>query len=196
MKYLTIILVLLLFISYPPPVSAESWDDYANLDRAWDGQKSITNKEFEEAMDTLQAKQKKREAKQKKRKAKKISGGGTSLHSELNPEKDIREIRDITSGSEDILINVPVNLIADGKMLDKGYYQLKGERDKNGKIYISFYQAHFLKGKIDAVETEDDYNEDEVDFAKLIPGPEGFVKLIYGSVKFNAYAIIPYFEAE
>ena len=31
-------------------VFAESWDDFSDLDRAWDGQKSITNKEFEDAM--------------------------------------------------------------------------------------------------------------------------------------------------
>ena len=40
-------------------VMAEDWDDFSNLDRAWDGQKTITNKEFEDVMDALQVNQKK-----------------------------------------------------------------------------------------------------------------------------------------
>ena len=35
---------------------AEDWSSYDNIDNAWDGQKSITNKQFEETMDALKAK--------------------------------------------------------------------------------------------------------------------------------------------
>ena len=35
-------------------VLADSWDDFSSVDRMWDGQKSITNKEFEQVMEKLE----------------------------------------------------------------------------------------------------------------------------------------------
>lgn len=174
---------------------AEDWSDYSGVDRAWDGQKTITNKEFEQVMDALQEKAKKKEAKQKKKRAKKISGGGTSLHNELNPEKVIPELESVKPVSEDLLVNLPVNLIVNGKLLEKGYYNVVGERDKtDNKIYLSLYQSHYLLAKIEATETEDDYGEEEVNFVKIKDYNNSFVKLIFGSIDFNAYAYIPFQE--
>lgn len=174
---------------------ADELSDFADLNRASDSQKTITNKEFEQVMDALQEKAKKKEAKQKKKRAKKISGGGTSLHNELDPDKIIPELESIKPVSEDLLINLPVNLIIDGQILEKGYYNVVGERDKeNKKIYLSLYQAHFLKAKIEAVETENDYGEEEVSFVKIKEYNDSFVKLIFGSIDFNAYAFIPFTE--
>ena len=174
---------------------ADEWSDFADLNRAQDSQKSITNKEFEQVMDALQQKTKRKEAKQKKKRAKKISGGGTSLHNELNPDKIIPELESVKPVSEDLLINLPVNLIVDGKSLDKGYYNVVGERDKDTqKIYLSFYQAHYLMAKIEANETEEDYGEEEVNFVKIKDYNDAFVKLIFGSIDFNAYAYIPFSE--
>ena len=96
-KAFLISLISLLIIS--PAVFAESWDDFSDLDRAWDGQKSITNKEFEDAINTLEGKQKQKEEKRQKRKAKKISGGGTSLHSELAPGTEIQGLTPLKNKS-------------------------------------------------------------------------------------------------
>lgn len=176
-------------------IFAEEWDDYANLDRAWDGQKSITNKEFEQVMDALQEKTKKKEARQKQKRAKKISGGGTSLHNELNPDKIIPELEKLKPAPEDLLVNIPVSLLIDGKTLEKGYYNVTAERDKdNNKIYINLYQAHFNKAKIEAYETDNDYGEEEVSFVKVQNYNDSFVRLIYGSIEFNAYVYIPFIE--
>ena len=68
MRKLLFILILSFLIL---PVNAESWDDFNNLDRMWDGQKSITNKEFEEVMDALNQNAKKKDAKQRKKLIKK-----------------------------------------------------------------------------------------------------------------------------
>ena len=73
MRKLSLILFMLLF--FVPVCFSDEWDDFSGIDRAWDGQKSITNKEFEEAIDALQSNQKKKEEKQRKKKIKKISGG-------------------------------------------------------------------------------------------------------------------------
>ena len=172
---------------------AEGWDDYAGLEHAWDGQKTITNQEFEQVMDALQEKSKKKEARKKKKRAKKISGGGTSLHNELDPDKIIPELESVKPVADDLLVNVPVNLIVDGKVVEKGYYNVIGERDKETKkIYLNFYQAHYLKAKIEATETEDDYGEEEVNFVNIKNYNDSFVRLIFGSIDFNAYAYVPF----
>ena len=186
-----LLIIFLIIFSIPFVCSAEL-EDYAGIDNAWDGQKSITNKEFEQAIDSLQAKQKKKEEKQKKKKIKKISGGGTSLHSGLEPASEIPLQEELTKNEEGLLLNVPVNLIVDKKTLEKGFYNIFGERDKDNNIYLLFYQSQFLKGKIKANETNDDYGEDNIDFVKLIPYNEHYVKIIFGSLDFNAYSYVRY----
>lgn len=174
------------------PVNAESWDDFNNLDRMWDGQKSITNKEFDEVIDALNQNAKKKEAKQRKKLIKKIGGGGTSLHTELNPDKtDIQEIQAPKPKEEGLLINVPVQIIVGDKILDKGFYKVIATKE-DGKIYINFYQSQFFKGKIEAYETDDDFGEETVDFARMIPYNGSFVKFIFGAIDFNVYAYVPY----
>ena len=192
-NFIYVLIVFLLF-SVPSAMS-DSWDDFADLDRAWDGQKSITNKEFEKVMDALQEKSKKREARKQKRKARKISGGGTSLHSELNPDKDIKELQSIkTDPNEGLLVNLPVHLFINGVPLDKGYYNVVATRDNDKKIYINFYQSQYLKGSVEATETDEDFGQKEVDFAKVLEYQGSFVKMIFGCIDFNAYAYIPYAE--
>ncbi len=188
-------LLVILFFALALPVFADEWDDFGSVERMWDGQKSITNKEFEEVMDALQTNQKQKEEKQKKKKIKKISGGGNSLHNDLGVEKEINEIPNLKNKAEEgVLVNIPVRLILGDNILDKGFYKLIARRDDNQKIYVSFYQSQFFKGEIEATETEDDFGEDEIDFAKLSPYNKSFMRMIFGSLDFNAYSFIPYIE--
>lgn len=189
-KIFLLSLILCVFFSLQS-VFAESWDDYSGLDRAWDGQKSITNQEFEDAINVFEKKKKENEAKQRKKKIKKISGGGTSLHNELNPDNEITELTSVTKKNEEgHLLNVPVNLVIDEIPLEKGFYKIIAERDKNNDIYLMFYQSQFFKGKVRASETDNDYGEDNLDFVKLLPYNDSFIKIIYGSLNYNAYAYI------
>ena len=174
-------------------VFAESWDDYAGLDRIWDGQTSVTNKEFEEVMNALEEKKNKKNAKLKKKQIKKIGGGGTSLHNELNPDKEIKELAPLKKDeSEEYLLNIPVNIIIDEEPLEKGFYRIIGEKDNDGNIYLMFYQSQFFKGKIKANETNDDFDEKNINFVKLIPYNENFVKIIFGSLDFNAWTYVQF----
>ena len=190
MRNLSLILFMLLF--FVPVCFSDEWDDFSGIDRAWDGQKSITNKEFEEAIDALQSNQKKKEEKQRKKKIKKISGGGTSLHGGLEPTAEIPSQEELKKNDEGLLLNVPVNLLIDGNSLEKGFYNIFGERDKDNNIYLLFYQSQYLKGKVKARETSDDFDEETIDFVRLIPGDKKNVKIIFGSLDFNAYAFVKY----
>ena len=171
-----------------------TYDSYADIDHAWDNQKPITNQEFEKAIDTLTAKQKKKDEKAKKKKIKKISGGGTSLHKGLEPMGEIQEqeILKDKDENEGQLINFPVDVVIDGKILEKGFYNVFGEKDKNNDIYLSFYQAHYLMGKVKAYPTKNDFDAENLDFVKMIPYDDTYIQIIFGSLDFNAYTYLQY----
>ena len=171
-------------------VLADSWDDFSDIDKMWDGQKAITNQEFENVVEKLEEKNKEGQTKINRKKRKKLFGSGTTLHSELNPDNEINEISDLKK--EDNIINVPVQLIINNQHLEKGFYKVVPEEDDKGKKYVCFYQSQYLKAKLEVIETGDDFEESTIDFAKIIPHNESFIKFIYGSIDFNAYAFVPY----
>lgn len=184
--------ILILIIFSVLPTMAENWDDYTDLDKAWEGQKTVTNQEFEKVMDALNDKNKKNEEKKKRKKFKKILGGGESLHEEMNSEKSLNEIPDLKANKDGSLVSIPVDVFLDKNILERGFYNVVGERKKDGKVYLKFYQSQFLKGEIEAIETTDDFEEKTIDFARLLPYNDGFVKIIFGSIDFNAYVYIPF----
>lgn len=187
--YVFFLVMMITQVSY-----ADSWDDFSNIDRMWDGQKSITNQDFEQVIEKLEEKGKQKEEKQKKKKRKKIFGSGSTLHEELNPDNDIKELESLKP-EEDLVINLPVKILVNNKVLDKGFYKVLPEVDsETNKKYISLYQSQYFKSKIEIIETEDDFNEDELNFVKLLPYNESFVKIIFGSLEFNGYAFLPFVE--
>jgi len=183
--------ILLVFLFSIPTAFADSWDDFTNIDRAWDGQKTITNQEFEEVINKLKENKEKKDDKKFNKLLKKISGGGNSLHPEMNVKNEIQELKLSESFDKEVLLNTPVDLYISGKILEKGFYKVLGEKNKDNKIEISFYQSQFLKGKIEATETSDDFGEQEINFAKIVEYNDSYVKIIYGSIDFNAFAFIP-----
>lgn len=186
-------LLLIVFLAFSQLLTkADSWDDFTNVDRMWDGQKSITNQEFDQVVEKLEEKGKLQEEKKQKKKRKKLFGGGSTLHTELNPDNNVMEIESIDK-EEDLVLNSPVQLIIGKNLLEKGFYKVVGERNSDDKkLYVNFYQSQFLKAKVQVVETEDDYGEEDINFVKILPYSDSFVKLIFGSIDFNAYAYIPY----
>lgn len=186
-----------LFILSIMPVFADGWDDISNVDRMWDGQKSITNQEFEQVMEKLEENTKKKEEKQEKKKIRKLFGGGKVLHEDSKVDFDSAqtEINAGNSREDGILVNVPVKLYIENRFLEKGYYKVYAERDKDsGKTYVKLYQSQFLIATVEVVETEDDFGQAELDFAQIIPYNDSFVKLIFGSIDFNAYVLLPFLE--
>lgn len=170
---------------------ADSWDDFSNIDKMWDGQKSITNQDFEQVVEKLEESGKQKEEVIKKKKRKKLFGNGSTLHEELNPDNKVQELEDINV-PEDLIINLPVKLLIDNLIIDKGYYKVLPTKDKDtNKKYIEFYQSQFLKAKLEMTETDSDFDESELNFVRLLPYDENFVKIIFGSLDYNGFAIVP-----
>ena len=192
MKKLSVLFAFLLFLLSPSVFAEDFSSDNSVIEHAWDGQKPITDAEFEKAINTLTEKKKKKEDKARKKKIKKISGGGTSLHKGLEPMSEISAQDALKEKGEfdGQLLNIPVDFVIDGKVLESGYYNVFGEKDKSGDVYLSFYQAHYFKGKVKAQKTKNDFGDEHLDFVKMEPYNEDYIRVMYGSLDFNAYAYV------
>lgn len=153
--------------------------DKYNPENAWNGQKKITDEDFEKTMKRLEAKKKKRKFGQ----SKPLKGKS------LKEEADTSDILGISS-DKSVLLGLPVTLLTnEGTEIPIGHYKVVGVKIK-GKVYFDFYQAYSRIARVEGVETESDFNQDTVSFIKIIPYDEHRVKIIFGSLDFNAYAFI------
>lgn len=146
------------------------WDNYGDTNVY--NQKTVTDEEFDKAL----------ESKTRKKRNKNIPRGSESHQS--NETEFLKEAK------EDLpVLCVPTDLILGDKILPVGHYQIIGEKI-NGKPVIKFYQAHYLIGQTPAIETNDDFNKETVTFVDILDNGEKQVKIIYGSLDFNAYSVI------
>lgn len=192
MKKIFITIMCLCFSLSANAVSNINASDYEDFDSTWASQKVITNQEFETTMDALEERKNKAEEKTRKKRLKKFKGA--SLHKEL--DASITDLPDQTVADpelEEQIILFPADVIIGGKILEKGYYRAIGE-EKDGLAFVNFYQAHELKAKLKVQNTDDDFGEQDIIFVKLLPYRENIMKLIFGSIDFNAFAYVRYIE--
>lgn len=166
--------------------------DYEDFNNTLAGQKSITNKEFDEVVNALEKKKKEKEDKKQKKKLKKFKG--ESLHQELDATiEDLPDQTLETPEMEEQVVLFHMDMVIGDKIVEKGYYRVFAEKE-NGVLFLKFFQAHNLVGKLKARETDDDFGEQDIMFVKLLPYKDGIMKIIYGAVDYNAYSFIRYIE--
>ncbi len=148
------------------------WDSYGDTNIY--GQKPVSDQEFEQALDSKKG---------KKKRDKNIPKGESYRQSN---ETDAI----INSSRELPVVLIPLSLkMQDGSIIPIGHYQVEGVKE-NGQTYLKLYQAHYVIAKLPATETNDDFNEPSINFAKIIPHGENHVELVFGNVNFNAYTVI------
>lgn len=151
---------------------------YTNsVEGAFAGQKKITDEEFQKTIDQLKAKKKKKTGKDKPFK-------GSSFNDE-NSGNYINETADKTT-----ILRVPLCLTnGDGKEIPAGIYKIVGKKE-GSKVYLDFFQSANLVAQVPAIETQSDFDQKEINFAQLLPYDEKRIKVIFGSIDFNAYSFI------
>ena len=162
-----------------------STGNFALADDLWDnfgdsnvyGQKAVTDQEFDQA---LQSKQKKTKKKTEKKDTKNGEAFSQSNETEI--------LADTTKELPVLLVPIPLK-IKENYILPIGHYQVEGVKEDD-EVFINLYQAHDLIAKIPAEETDDDFGEDTINFARLNPHGDYHVELLFGGVDFNAFAII------
>lgn len=189
-KILIILMCLLLNLSVPAfAVGDSDMDDAGSLggiednfkysdtiDTAIARQKNVTDEEFEKTLAKVKAK--------KKKKKQDRPFKGKSFNEENNGQY-------LTETAEkNLLLSLPVELNnVDGTDIPIGHYKIVGKKINND-VYLDFYQAYTLVARVPAIETKNDFDEMALNFVKLIPYNEQKVKVIYGSMDFNAYSFI------
>ncbi|MBP3820510.1 hypothetical protein J6G99_02570 [bacterium] len=167
-----------------PIVFAEdaSWDSFNGDITGGKKQKFVTDEEFEEAVKKIDNKVNKwRNRVQRWRQPK-----GTNF-SQSNETEQISKGQGEKASLP--VISLPVRIKMGEEIIPVGHYQVKGEIVDQNPV-LSFYQSGELICKINAHETKEDYDQQEILFASWIAEGDNQVKIIYGSLDFNAYAIV------
>lgn len=173
-KRILLLLAILIFGAGGAFAEGDLWDNFG--DQNVYGQKAVTDKEFEEALES-------KKGKQKKPKDKLLRNGEAFQKS--NETEFLKSVP-----KELPILLIPLNLaLTEDRILPVGHYQIMGEK-KGGKVYLKFYQAHNLLANLEAVETNDDFGEEEINFVRLLENDGNSVKIVFGSLDFNAYTIV------
>lgn len=172
-KLITILFSIIFLTGNVSFAEGDLWDNFG--DQNVYGQTPVSDKEFEKALDSKKG---------KKKRDKNIPKG-----EEFRQSNETEVINQMPSSLPIVCVSAPLKLSGDA-ILPVGHYQAKGEL-KNGNPVIKLYQSQNLMAEIPAAETNDDFNEPEINFIKMIDSDnENQVKFIFGSVDFNAYAIL------
>lgn len=167
-KVIFTILSILLISANPVFAEGDLWENFGDQN-AYGTSKYVSDKEFQQAIDSK---------KHEKKKPKKMKGDSYQQSDETNV------INQIPKELPVVCINSPIK-INDDASLPIGHYQVISEK-RGDKIYLKLYQGHYLITEFEAIETLDDFDEPEINFANFILDGNIY-KLIYGSIDYNAY---------
>ncbi len=159
----------------------KDWSSLAGVENAWDGQKIIKNSEYEAIVNELEKRKNAKKIKAEKKAGQMLMNGSAGSESDFLSKFD----------EQYPLLNLTVPLKIGDVEVPVGHYKVIGTK-VNGKVYLNLCQSYHVIGKIPAVETNDDFNQDEINFIKIEDVGNNVLKLIYGSMKFNAYAYTYY----
>lgn len=169
------------------PASGDLWDNFSSQNIN-DGQeaKSVSDEDFDKAIEAVKEKQNNKFSFFKRKKKNKNIPKGE----EFSQSSETQFIEEHVEKESLPVVTIPIEIPIDDTVLPIGHYQIKGEKDDDGNVVLNFYQAHYLMAKFPAVETLEDFGEDALTFAKWFPEGEDKIKVIFGSLDLNAYAII------
>jgi len=170
---------------FTPPAYAEGDDLWSSFNTDLSSpkeQRFVSDEEFEQA---LKKKNKKLD------KWKKILLNNGSPRGEQFSQSDETEAINNNQGADASLpvLALPVEIKIGEGYIPVGHYQVEG-KNEDGRIVLSLYQAHNLVAKIPATETNEDYEQEEILFANWVSEDDNRIKIIYGSLDFNAYALV------
>ena len=171
--------------NFLPPAYAEGDDLWGSFNTDISGpqeQRFVSDEEFEAA---LKKKNKKFDIWKKI-----LLNNGSPRGEEFSQSNETNEINNNQGADASLpVLALPVEIKIGEGYIPVGHYQVEG-KNENGKIILSLYQAHNLVAKIPATETNEDYEQEEILFANWVSQDDNHIKIIYGSLDFNAYALV------
>lgn len=190
MKRLLLLLFVIVFFSpagfsndVDMPATGDLWDNWGAGKDFYGQDKPVTDEDFDKAIEQVKDKQNRNWLGIKKRN-KNIPKG-----EEYNQSNESDILKTHTDKDSMPVVSLPINLKAGNELLPVGHYQVKAEKEGDN-VVMKFYQAHYMMAQFPAVETEDDFGEEDILFAKWFVQNDSQIKVIYGSLDLNAYAVI------
>lgn len=180
-KVLPLLFVLILCGINPNFALAEGdlWDNFGDSN-FYGNDKAVSEKEFQDAINSKKGIKNKKPSKKQ---------GET-----IQQSNETEVINQIQTELPVITVSSPIKLSA-GAILPVGHYQVVGEK-KNNQVFLKLYQGHYLIASLPAVETLEDYDMPDINFANFISEDDNHFKIIYGSIDFNAYVQIESAESD
>ena len=169
-------------------VSAENdngiWDNYGDTNfYGTQKQTAVSDEKFDKTIEKVKEKQK--GFKLFSREKKSFKGDNLQQSNETEILKGIE--------TETPVLTIPYQLKKlDGSILPVGHYQIYVEKE-NDKLIMKFYQAHYLIAQYPAIQTEEDLFEEYINYLTIDDFDETHAKINFGSIDFNAYAIVEKF---
>lgn len=186
MKRFLVILSAICLMSGIPAIADDDglWDSYTQNIPSYGEQRYVGDEEFNEAIEKINKQDR------VKKWMKRLQGTNLPKGSQFTQANESEEINHTAGDKADLpVLSLPVEIVAGQGVIPVGHYQVEGENN-DGKVVLNLYQAHDLIAKIPAKITEDDYDKEEILFADWVTIGENKLKIIYGSLNFNAYAIL------
>ncbi len=156
-------------------------------EKAFDGQKAITDGKFKKTIEMLKERQ--LSAKQRRERNRVIP---------LSPaasEEHLREFSHISDGddiSHTLTVMIPVSAYTDyGQLVPPGFYKLSCKKLSNNEYVLQLTQDSTTVYTVKAKNTHDDLNQETINFcnAELIEDGKT-IKLIYGNLGLNLVGYI------
>ena len=142
-KFLVSFISIILISGTPVLADGDLWDNFG--DQNFYGQKAVSDKEFQDALDSKL---------RKKNKNKKFKGEAQHQGNETNEIK--------ATANEPNILCIPTTLSLNSKIIiSPGHYEVIGEK-KDGKTVLKLYQAHYLIAELPAIETNNDFDQESV----------------------------------
>ncbi len=181
-----ILTTLAFLITLAPAIAEDSglWDNFGDINfYNSNEQTAVSDEQFDKTVETVKEKQKRRGFFNFNREPKKMKG---ESYQESNETEILKGIT-----TETPVLVVPCELkTPTGEILPIGHYQAVFEKDDDGFVTMKLYQAHYLIAQFPAQETEEDLFDEHINYLTLDDYDETKVKINYGSMDFNAFAII------
>ncbi len=181
-----LIIFTMIFLTGMNVIRAEDdglWDNFGDINfYNSDEQTAVSDKQFDETVENVKEKQKKFKL-FGPREPKKMKG---QSYQESNETEFLSGIKNETP-----VLRIPYELkTLSGTVLPIGHYQAVFEKDSEGAITMKLYQAHYMLAQYPAQETEEDLFDDKINYLTIEDYNDKQVKINYGSMDFNAFAIV------
>ncbi|MBR6163132.1 hypothetical protein IKQ26_04480 [bacterium] len=158
-----------------------------NSEKAFSGQKAITDSKFKKTIEMLKERQ--LSAKQKKERNRVVP---------LSPaasEEHLREFSHISDGddiSHTLTVMIPVSAYTDyGQLITPGFYKLSCKKLSNNQYVLQLTQDTDTVFTVKAKSTPEDLNQETINFCNAELSEENkTIKLIYGNLGLNLVGYI------